>query len=214
MGMEGINWGEVNSQAKAIFDYLSTFKSDVTKNFQDFVDELCYYWASGNAKIFGDYIQRDMNDFNGDVNKMEEEISTLIQHAAEIYSRSFNVDNQVTVSLDLTETKGDAISNPFQESVNGVTGMNKTAVDECYEKFKANVESSIETAKNGLESIELSIFDVANAQKVAFSDKLNILFSRVNNLLLIELQTINNYREEEKDRIDLAKQQTVSTFNA
>jgi hypothetical protein len=216
MGMEGINWEEVNSQGNAILMALITLGADVFKYYQDFVDEMAYYWASGNAKIFGEYMQSDMRYFHDDLTKTKGEVTLLIKHAAEIYSRTFNVDNQISIGVVTIEAApgSNVITNPFQETIRGVSGMNKNAVDDCYTKLKTNVENSIESAKSAINSIELSIFDIANAQKIAFSERVSQLYSMIEGYLAKALQGVEKYKNEEQDRITLAKQQTVSTFNA
>ncbi len=212
MSMEGINWGEVNGQVNALLERLSAFGNDVSTNITNFLDEMAYYWASGNAVYFGDYVIRDTTDFNTDLLQKESEIAELIKHAAEIYSREFNVPNEINIVYPLENVF--LGNNPFKETVNGITGMNKSAADDCYEKYEAKIEQLIDDTKTYIDGVHISIMDAASAQSEAFSEKINRMFAVVNGILAKALQDIEKGKQEEKDRVDLAKQQTVSTFNA
>ena len=212
MSMEGINWGEVNGQVNALLERLSAFGNDVSTNITNFLDEMAYYWASGNAVYFGDYVIRDTTDFNTDLLQKESEIAELIKHAAEIYSREFNVPNEINIVYPL-ENKF-LFNNPFKETVNGITGMNKSAADDCYEKYKAKIDQLIDDTETYIDGVHISIMDAASAQSEAFSEKIDRMFTVVSGILAKALQDIEKGKQEEKDRVDLAKQQTVSTFNA
>lgn len=212
MAMEGINWGEVNGQVNALLEHLSAFGNDVNTNITNFLDEMAYYWASGNAVYFGDYVIRDTTDFDSDLVQKENEIADLIKHAAEIYSREFNVPNEISIVYSAANIYSG--NNPFKETVHGISGMNKSAADDCYEKYKAKIEQLIDDTKTYIDGVHISIMDAASAQSEAFSEKINRLFAVVNGILAKALQDIEKGKQEEKDRVDLAKQQTVNTFSA
>ena len=214
--MEGINWGEVTDQANSIEVNLGLFNRAINDDFQSFANELSYYWASGNAITFGDNLGKSLEEFNANVNKVQEEVAELINRAAQIYSDRFNVPNEIgRVSPDpVTELIIKKFENPFKETVNGVTGMNKGPVTDCCNFYNDKIKKLIESAKTGVTGIELSIFDTAYAQKEAFNTKVKDLYAGLQDTLEHTIAVINRDKKKEEDRVDLAKQQTVNTFNA
>ncbi len=218
--MEGINWEEVTAQANSIETNLGNLRDSIFSYFQDFAEELSYYWSSGNAETFGEKLKSNVESFRTYTQNVQSEIKSMINHAAEIYSNRFNVQNGIgnIDTWDHNVVPYMTFDNPFRGasiSIFGfITGMNKTAVDECCNFYKDKIKTSADDIKSKIESIHLSIFDTANVQKDAFDQRIKEAISYINMLLDDTLEEIYKAKEEEKDNLNLAKQQTVNTFNA
>lgn len=216
--MEGINWEEVTAQANSIETYLGDLRDSIFSCFQDFAEELSYYWASGNAITFGEKLKSNVESFRTFTQNVQEEIKSMIKHAAEIYSNRFNVQNGIgnIDTWDHSVVPYMTFDNPFRaiHTFSFTTGMNKTAVDECCDIYKEKIKTSADDIKSKIESIHLSIFDTANVQKDAFDKRIKEAISYINRLLDNTLEEIYKSKEEEKDNLNLAKQQTVNTFSA
>ena len=214
MAMEGINWGEVNNQVGLINQYLDSLERDSVQYFQNLVDELAYYWASGNAVTSGDhYTSIVYSYFNVNIFISRGRINDAIIHAGEIYARTFNVDSQINIPPNSIPYFRN-FTNPFEKSVRGFSGMNKKAVDECYENYKSKIKSNAEEIAEKVKNIHLSIFDEANLQREAFDLNIEDMLHSIDRALKLILEDIKEKKEEEENNLHLAKQQTVNTFNA
>ena len=213
--MEGINWGGVTEQANSIEVKLGLFNRAIQDDFQSFANELSYYWASGNAVTFGDNLGNSLEEFRTNVNNVQKEVAELINRAAQIYADRFNVPNEIgRVSPDPVTDIMKKFENPFKETVNGVTGMNKGPVTDCCNFYNDKIKKLIESAKTEVTGVELPIFDTAYAQRDAFKAKVEDLYSGLQDTLEHTIAVINRDKKKEEDRVELAKRQTVNTFNA
>ena len=229
MSMQGINWDGVNAEAKAIFETVRTAENDLFRKIDDFGDELSLYWASGNAIEFS---RKFFEAYKQTITFMEDKVDLLesyIERAAQIYSTTFNVDNGFHFNgqsglenlwSDITKglTKlGDDIAGgfgDFKTSRNGVTGINKTAAQNCLDTFKGTFNTYLDDLGNKLTNRDIALFDTQQAQKEAYNVCVQDLKRGINEKLGSVLDLVTNAIATEIDNARLAKEQTVSTFSA
>ena len=217
MGMEGINWGEVNSQCRVITADFYNFYEEYIKATQQLFDELSYIWASGNAVKSCDTYIRHTKENASWILSCEREIVQLLNDASWTYANTFNTKSelylQTAESSVLAEPHSD-IDNPFKERVNGITGMNKKKVEELTTKYVEDTTAMAETFSADVCAIEVSILDNQNAQKEAFSAKVGKMCKKLTYDIDQLSRQIHFDGLEEIDRMDMVKGQTVNTFNA
>ena len=212
MGMEGINWGEVNSQAKQILENFDNLATSFRKRLHTFEEELCPIWASGNAVKFGNDLIDSIGNVNDTIYQAYTKIGNALASAAATYAETFNVDNEFSVSVGYYGVGN--LENVFKEVVNGVTGMNKTDVQDCLTHFTQDTAKAIETFNNNLKSVNLGIYDSAGAQQASFEGCLQSMMTNINNELQKLVDEINTGIETEIDNVALVKTQTVNTFRS
>ena len=214
MGMEGINWDEVNSQAAKIRSCLQAFNENVASKTQSFANDLSNYWASGNAVNFEKDLNSAIKDVALEITNGYDDLSNLIVHAAKIYSSVFNVPCNISVGDIIYSSLTSSIDSVFKETNNGITGMNKTSATNCVEKYKSDINTMTDAVKSELGNIHISILDAASIQKEAFDQKIQIMLDKITNKIENTLATIEKSKNEEIDRMELAKNQTTNTFSA
>ncbi len=225
MGMEGINWEGVNSEAKAISDVVTMGEEVLEKMVNDFADELCGYWASGNAVRFG----KMLYSFYTEVIAFSEtellELERLISRAAQIYATTFNVDNGLT--FEVTSSKmvemtaneivgsfaGQSIGN-FKEQLNGQTGINKSGAQSTLDKFKGNMSTFLDELTGQLSNRDIPLFDIQNEQKSAYELVVVDLRKGIEEKVERILSHVTEGIETEFDNSRIAKERTVATFSA
>ena len=215
MGMEGINWSEVNSQVEKISRCFGDFGKSIKVGLRDFRDELAYVWASGNAVKFGENVTESSKELDTVVHEANLEIAEEIKKAVQIYSEKFNVSQ----AIDCVVFGGyfDAnlqYKNPLRETVNGITGMNKTVVTELMNNYIKTCETAYETFNNDLSSINIAIYDNAGAQQEAFRGAVKTMIDNINKILNALFDEVKAGINTEIDNVELAKSQTTSTFNS
>ncbi len=210
--MEGINWGEVNAQANDIMKYLTEFKNDVFKNSDDFVNELSIYWASGNAVSFEKEWNNKMQYILAYTEPCEEEFGQSLSNAGSIYANIFNTNNELFLKYN-PKLLYKEISGVLKETNNGITGMNKEEVNNCVLNYKNSIKDLLNDLQTNINSIHISIFDTADAQREAFNSALSKMTTEINNKVEELCNYIENEKTKEQDNLELAKQQTTNTFN-
>lgn len=206
MGMEGISWEGINSEASKITQYSDEFAKDIYDASQKLLDELCKVWGSGNAIKFGndfaDAVQYDTNmiiEINGKL------IDKLIE-AAKIYSETFNVE----VSISKTEgTKAEKIDHNIQEKVNGTTGMDKEYVRNLISEYQKDVNDFCNMYEASINNISVSLFDTAGIQKETFSRTVEFETKMIKDNLT-KLTTRAKYEIEKEISALAAAQRTVT----
>jgi hypothetical protein len=212
MSMEGINWGQVNSEAQKVVNNFNELSKTLRDRLHDFEGQLCTIWASGNAVKFGDDSNNAILGLCSYINTGLSEIIDAISKAAATYASAFNVDNEFSVNVGFS---GEAnLENVFKEVVNGITGMNKTDVQDCLSHFTKDTATAIETFNNNLKSVNLGIYDSAGAQQASFEGCLQSMMTNISNELQKLVDEINAGIETEIDNVALVKTQTVNTFRS
>jgi hypothetical protein len=217
MGMEGINWGEVTAQCKQITSSFYNFYEDYLKTSQQLFDDLSNYWASGNATKFGDTYCRHVEENASWIRDCESEIVKILNSASWVYASTFNTHSKLYLDIEENSMFAEPhtrMNNPFQERRNGVTGMNKTKSEEIIEKYSSDITTMLETFSADVCAIEVSILDNQNEQKDAFKAKVEKLCKKLTYDTEQLIAGIHFESLGEINRVDMAKQQTVNTFNA
>ena len=211
MGMEGINWGEVNAQAKQILDNFDELSTSLRNRLHDFEGNLCPIWASGNAVKFGGDLIDSVSAITDFVYSAYNKVGNALSQAAATYAETFNVPNEFNVETGFS-AEGN-LENQFKETVNGITGMNKEVARDALDHFKANTQAIVEKFNNNLRAINISIFDNAGAQQEAFRSALEAMMKNIGNQMESLVAEVQNGIDTEIDNVELVKTQTVNTFN-
>ena len=215
MAMEGINWGAVNTQVIQLNEYFSTLKNELNKLDFTFADELAGAWASGNAIKFGNTLRDEDKEVVSSVSNSWAIVSSYIKNAANTYAENFNVPNSISIPGFLSSSGAGMPEGAFfKETLNGTTGMNKEIVKNLLLDYKKTVNNLLDDFKANVSSIEIAIFDAANAQKEAFRFAVLDLENKIK-VKVISMGTIlTSLIESEIDNVEIAKSRTVSTFNS
>lgn len=211
MGMEGINWGEVNSQAKQILENFDNLATSFRKRLHTFEEELCPIWASGNAVKFGNDLIDSIGNVNDTIYQAYTKIGNALASAAATYAETFNVADEFNVSVSFSGEGN--LENQFKEVVNGITGMNKEVAKESLGTFTADTKTLIDEFNNNLRGITIAIYDNAGAQQEAFRGALEEMMKNIGNQMESLVAEVQNGIDTEIDNVALARSQTVSTFN-
>ncbi len=211
MGMEGINWGEVNSQAKQILDNFDNLATSFRKRLHTFEGELCPIWASGNAVKFGNDLIDSILDVNNTIYQAYTKIGNALASAAATYAETFNVENEFNVSGSFSGEGN--LENQFKETVNGITGMNKEVAKESLSTFTTDTKTLIEEFNNNLRAITIAIYDDAGAQQEAFRGALEEMMKEIKEKLDTLVGEVTTGIDTEIDNVALVRSQTVSTFS-
>ncbi len=216
MGMEGINWDEVNAQANDIMKYFYSLKREAYATSYSFADDLADFWASGNAVSFESEFNEKVKYLETIIEKCEENIKALLTQAGAIYAERFNLSNKIYVqTVPLTGIAASMeIKGLFQETLKGVSGMNKNAADDCVNSYKSTIITRLEEFKTNITSIRISIFDSAETQIGAFSTVLDSAATEISKVLDDVVSDVEWAKTQEQDRLELAKAQTTNTFSA
>ncbi len=214
MGMEGINWDEVNAEAAKIRTSLQDFSEDVASKTNEFAAELSNYWASGNALTCEKELSSALRDIALEITSGFDDLANLIIHAAKIYSSTFNVPCDIYTGNIIYSSLTSEVTPVFKKVNNGITGMNKNEATTCVDQFKNAINGLIESIKTQLGNIHISVLDNANIQKEAFDQKIQIILKDISNKVENTLRTVEKSKNTEIDRLELAKNQTTSTFSA
>ncbi len=214
MEMEGINWDEVNAQAAKIRTCLQEFNETIASDSQAFINELANFWASGNAVTFNQELGNAVKDIALEITSSYDTLADLIVHAAKIYASQFNVPCNVYTGNMIYSSLTSGLDSILKEVNNGITGMNKAQASDCVEKYKNDIQNAIDAVNSELGNIHISIFDSASIQKDAFDQKIKLLLNSITNKINNTLTTVEKSKNEEIDRLELAKNQTTNTFNA
>jgi hypothetical protein len=211
MGMEGINWGEVNSQAEQILNNFDNLATSFRKRLHDFEGELCQVWASGNAVKFGSDLVDAIGTVNNEIYGAYTKIGNALSKAAQTYADTFNVANEFNVSGSFSGEGN--LENQFKETVNGITGMNKEVAKDSLNRFTTDTNSLIEEFNNNLRSVNIAIYDNAGAQQEAFRGALEEMMKAIGEQLQTLVGDVTTGIDTEIDNVQLAKTQTTNTFN-
>jgi hypothetical protein len=211
MGMEGINWEEVNSQGKQILDNFDNLATSFRKRIHTFEGELCQIWASGNAVKFGNDLIDSLLEVNNTIYGAYTKIGNALASAAATYAETFNVANGFNVSGSFSGEGN--LENQFKETVNGITGMNKEVAKESLNTFTADTQTLIEEFNNNLRAVNISIYDNAGAQQEAFRGALEEMMKSIKEQLDVLVGGVTTGIDTEIDNVQLAKTQTTNTFN-
>jgi hypothetical protein len=210
MSMEGINWGEINNQAAKISSNFTELRTSIQDCLKSFGDQLTPVWASGNAIKFGDNLVASASELDTTMYDANSHIGEVLSKAAQIYADKFQVANDFHYGNYL---KLESLENTFKETVNGITGMNKTVVTEALDNFTKTSQTAFETFNKNLMQINIGIYDNAGAQQAAFKDVLEEMMSKIGSVLESLIGEVKTGIDTEIDNVELAKTQTTSTFN-
>jgi hypothetical protein len=214
MAMEGINWGEVNTQVIQLNECFSTLKNELNKLDYTFGEELATAWASGNAITFGNTLKTKDHNVSSLVSNSWAIISSYVKNAANIYANTFNVANNISIPGFLSSSgTGMPDGAFFKETLNGTTGMNKDIVKNLLVDYTKTVNNLLDDFNSDVKNIEISIFDAANSQKDAFKSAVLELVSSIKKEVINMGTELSRLIESEVENVDIAKSQTVSTFN-
>ncbi len=229
MGMEGINWDEVNAEAKTVYDTVRTAEGVLYKMSDDFADELSVYWASGNAVEFGKQLFGTYKETRRYMNDKVSELEGYISRASQIYATTFNVSNGYSnKGMDwwgsFTDDVGEWFNNAaddiagglgdFKTVRNGQTGINKIGAQQSLDKYKANLATFLDELSGFLTNRNIAIFDTQNAQKEAYNLCVSDMKQGINDKISSVLELVTTGIDTEIENARLAKERTVSTFSA
>lgn len=215
MAMEGINWGEVNTQIIQLNEYFADLNNEIKKLDYTFGQELANAWASGNAIKFGNTLRNEDRSVTSMISNTWAIVSSLVKSASNIYSENFKVENHISIPGFLSSSGvGMPDGGFFQETLNGVTGMNKTIVKDLLNDFSKTIDNLLEDFSSDVKSIEISILDAAGVQKAAFRSAVTLLVAGIKKEVVFMKFELSKQIENEVENVDIAKQQTVSTFNS
>ena len=210
MGMEGINWEGISQEASLISQYSDTFTKSLYDESRTFLDELCKVWGSGNAIEFANEFSNKIQDEANMVIRYNGALVDKLMKAAQLYSNAFNVN--VTISKS-DGSLAELLDHNIKDKVNGITGMNKEHVRNLINSYQSKVKDLCDDYEFGMNSISVSLYDLAGVQKENFSD---IVRQVVKNLYSVVTEYTNYAKkviENEIDALNAARQSVLNTFN-
>lgn len=218
---EGINWEAVIKEADTVAGYLSgvTFSYELVTS--RFAYQLTQVWASGNAVKFSEVLKNRQTELEHFMTNYIDLFEGYINNAINNYKNEMGLFSTEAITFRAkpvgynTSTLGIHNYNyEFKEVVSGMTGMNKAAVRDILEMFKKDMNDFLEKFRESVSRIHISIFDLANAQREAYSCMINKIIEQLEQLANGNVAEVEAYISQEEENLLLAQHQTTATFNA